>query len=91
MDLKPSIENYTEAEFLACVSLLFRNDSTLQGEAYGAWKDRILLHLVSISEHPNGFNLICFPLAGEDDTPEGVVKRVKEWRTANNKPGFKPA
>ncbi|WP_177431651.1 bacteriocin immunity protein, partial [Pseudomonas huaxiensis] len=31
-----------------------------------------------------------FPPPGSEDSPEGVVNRVKEWRAANNKPGFKP-
>ncbi len=91
MDLKPRIEDYTEAEFLAFVTLFFRNDSPLKGDARVAWKSGLMNHFRTISEHPNGSDVICFPPPGSEDSPEGVVKRVKEWREANGKPGFKPA
>jgi len=91
MDLKPRIEDYTEAEFLSLVTLLFRNDSSLEGRAYELFVDKVLRHIEIISEHPKAFHVICFPAAGEEDSPEGVVKRIKEWRVANGKPGFKPA
>ncbi|WP_095156406.1 bacteriocin immunity protein [Pseudomonas sp. Irchel 3E13] len=91
MDLKPRIEDYTEAEFLAFVTLFFRNDSPLEGNAYGAWKGRLLDHFEAITEHPSGSDVVYYPPEGSEDSPEGVVKSVKEWRAANNKPGFKPA
>lgn len=91
MDLRPRFEDYTESEFLALVTLLFRNNSPLKGDAYCKWKDEILSHVEAISEHPNAFRVICFPAKGEEDSPEGVFKRLTEWRTANGKPGFKPA
>lgn len=91
MDLRPRIEDYTETEFLTLVTLLFRNDSTLQGRAYEKLVDGVINHIETISELPDAFRVICFPAEGEDDSPEGVVNRVKEWRNANGKPGFKPA
>lgn len=91
MNLKPRIENYTEAEFLDLVTLLFRNDSPLEGAAYDRWLDGCLKHVEKISEHPDAFRIIVFPAKGEEDSPEGVVKRIKEWRAANGKPGFKSA
>lgn len=90
MDLKPRIEDYTEAEFLEFVTLFFKNNSPLLGEAYGAWKCSLMDHFRDVTEHPGGSDVICYPGEGEEDSPEGVVKRVKEWRAANDKPGFKP-
>ncbi|WP_110973359.1 bacteriocin immunity protein [Pseudomonas huaxiensis] len=90
MDLRPTIEDYTETEFLVLVTLLFRNDSPLQGREYDKFVDGVLNHIETISELPNAFQVICFPTEGEDDSPEGVVKRIKDWRAANDKPGFKP-
>jgi len=91
MNLKPHIEDYTEAEFLQFVTLFFDNSSALQGEEYGAWIKGLMRHFRTVTEHPGGSDVICHPGEGEEDSPEGVVKRVKEWRAANGKPGFKSA
>ncbi|WP_197473372.1 bacteriocin immunity protein [Erwinia sp. ErVv1] len=31
-----------------------------------------------------------YPDDSREDSPEGIVKEVKEWRAANGKPRFKP-
>lgn len=90
MNMKPRYEDYTEAEFLAFVTLMYENDSPLEGRAYEAWKTKLIRHFEAITEHPDGLDVICFPPPGSEDSPEGVVNRVKEWRIANGKPGFKP-
>jgi hypothetical protein len=43
-----------------------------------------------MSEHPSGSDLIYYPKPLSDNSPEGIVKEVKEWRATNGKPGFKP-
>ncbi|TPW37275.1 bacteriocin immunity protein, partial [Mixta tenebrionis] len=42
-----------------------------------------------LTEHPDGSDLIFYPRDDREDSPEGVVKEVKEWRANNGKPGFK--
>lgn len=42
-----------------------------------------------LSEHPDGSDLIYYPQDDQDDSPEGIVKEVKEWRAKNGKSGFK--
>lgn len=42
-----------------------------------------------LSEHPAGSDLIFYPEDGQDDSPEGIVLQVKEWRKANGNPGFR--
>jgi hypothetical protein len=42
-----------------------------------------------LTEHPDGSDLIYYPKPGQDDSPAGIVKTVKEWRKANGKSGFK--
>lgn len=91
MEFKPRLEDYTEAEFLAFVTLFFRSDSPLKGDKRAAWKNTLKDHFRAITEHPDGSDVIYFPPPGSEDTPEGVVNRVKEWRAANGKPDFKPA
>lgn len=36
-----------------------------------------------------GSDLIYYPRDDREDSPEGIVKEIKEWRAANGKPGFK--
>ncbi|MBF7958754.1 bacteriocin immunity protein [Rahnella victoriana] len=45
--------------------------------------------LTPATEHPYRNGLIYHPKDGQDDSPEGIVKEVKEWRAAIGKPGFK--
>lgn len=49
----------------------------------------MVLEFEALTEHPEGSDLIYYPRDDRDDSPEGIVKEVKEWRAANNKPGFK--
>lgn len=83
MDIK-TIADYTEADFLEFVKKLFDVQSTTEDEDI----DNIF-EFKKISEHPAGSDLIYYPIEGREDTPEGVVKEVKEWRAAAGKPGFK--
>ncbi len=48
-----------------------------------------ILEFKRLTEHSDGSDLIYYPREDRDDSPEGVVQEVKEWRWANGKPGFK--
>jgi len=48
-----------------------------------------ILEFKRLTEHPAGSDLIFYPEDGQDDSPEGIVQQVKEWRKANGKPGFR--
>ncbi|EGO7253151.1 bacteriocin immunity protein [Salmonella enterica] len=82
---KNTISDYTEAEFLAFVrKICLVSDYKTEGEHINA-----VLKFETLSEHPDGSDLIYYPKDGQDDSPEGIVKEVKEWRAKNGKPGFK--
>ena len=89
MIFKEKYEDYTEAEFLSVLNELFYNDLGLQGDAYGAYSDSLMDHFERITEHPDRSDVICYPKPGQEDSPAGVLKTIKEWRALNNKPGFK--
>jgi len=91
IEFKYKLQDYTEAEFLNLVSEFFENRNGLSGEARDLYIRKLMCHFETITEHPGKSDVICYPAEGEEDSPEGVVKRVKEWRAANGKPGFKPA
>lgn len=82
---KKNISDYTEKEFLGLVRKLFNVENTSEQEDV-----RNILEFKRLSEHPDGSDLIYYPKENREDSPEGVVKEVKEWRKKNGKPGFKP-
>lgn len=81
---KKEISDYTENEFLGLV----RKICNAEGETEQEDVENIL-EFVRLCEHPSGSDLIFYPEDGQDDSPEGIVQQVKEWRKANGKPGFR--
>lgn len=81
---KKTISDYTEAEFLAFVKRIFNVQNTTEEEDI-----KNILEFKRLCEHPSGSDLTYYPDDSREDSPEGVVKEVKEWRAANGKPGFK--
>ncbi|BEM57558.1 colicin immunity protein E2 [Serratia marcescens] len=81
---KKTISDYTEAEFLNFVKKIFDVQNTTEEEDI-----RNILEFKRLCEHPSGSDLIYYPDENREDSPEGVVKEVKEWRAKNGKPGFK--
>ncbi|WP_313679059.1 bacteriocin immunity protein [Pantoea vagans] len=79
MNVKPKFEDYTEAEFTKLVSEICSAEG---GEAY---QDKLLENFISVSEHPEGSDLIYY---SEDVTPVKIVAAVKSWRKASGKSGF---
>lgn len=84
MNNKKSISDYTEQEFLVLVSRIYNAEEESEEEDVNN-----LLEFERLCEHPDGSDLIYYPREGREDSPEGVVKEVREWRQANGKPGFK--
>jgi hypothetical protein len=82
MKLKPRFEDYTEAEFTILVQEIFSAEG---GETY---QDELIEHVCSLSEHPEGSDLIFYDF-DEDLTPEKVVTTMREWRKGQGLPDFK--
>ncbi|CCW31661.1 bacteriocin immunity protein [Xenorhabdus nematophila] len=81
---KNKLEDYTEAEFLAFITKIFDVD-------YGTEQlvDNAVSEFEHLTQHPDGSNLIYYPKDNNDDSPEGVLERVKKWRAKNGLPLFK--
>jgi len=84
------LEDYTESEFLEFLRELFYGGEGLTSEEFDKFSIERVEHFEVVSEHPDRSDVIFYPKEGQEDSPEGVLKEVKEWRAANNKPGFKP-
>ncbi|EJN28067.1 Colicin immunity protein / pyocin immunity protein [Pseudomonas sp. GM79] len=89
MILKGRLEDYTEEEFLTFLGEFFHQTSGLKGIALEVYREKLLDHFEVVTEHPGRSDVIFYPKEGQEDSPEGILKEVKEWRAANNKPGFK--
>lgn len=85
MKLKDHLFEYTESEYLKLIETLFSGTYSSEKE-----HDEIVENIVRTSEHPDGTGVLYDPREGVEDSPNGVLGAVKEWRAANGKPGFKP-
>lgn len=85
MGFKSGFSEYTEAEFLEFMKEVFRENIAGTDERL----DVLLKHFEDVTEHPEGTDLIYYASSDVECTPEAITKRVKEWRAANGKPGFK--
>lgn len=81
---KKLISDYTESEFLDFLKELCNFSSRSESAT-----DKLVDKFEELTEHPDGSDLIFYPRDDREDSPEGIVQEVKEWRAANGKPGFK--
>lgn len=91
MIFKDKFEDYSEAEFLDFLNGFSCYPDGLEGRGLEVHLDRLLNHFERVTEHPGRSDVIFYPKAGQEDSAEGILKEVKEWRALNNKPGFKSA
>ena len=84
MTLKDRYEEYTESEYLNIINRLFQGGFSSE-KKHDAFVDNIVI----TSEHPNGTDILYYPEQGVEDSPTGVLEAIKQWRAANEKPGFK--
>lgn len=90
-NIKAKLEDYTEAEFLYFLKDLFEGGESLVADEFDKFIIERVRHFETFTEHPRKSDVIFYPEEGQEDSPEGVLKEVKEWRARNNKPGFKPS
>ncbi|WP_122386231.1 bacteriocin immunity protein [Pseudomonas savastanoi] len=89
MIFKEELEDYTEEEFLEFLRGLSSQHIQLHGDEFVKHMDRLVKHFVKVTEYPAQTDVIFYPEEGQEDTPEGILKTIKEWRAKNGKPGFK--
>ena len=84
-----TIADYTESEFLEFVRCIYNANKEIYPTESA--HSNAVREFVRLAEHSDGNGLIYYPSDEREDSPEGVVKELKEWRAAHGKPGFKSA
>ncbi|MDW6093299.1 bacteriocin immunity protein [Vibrio rhizosphaerae] len=84
MNLKNSINEYSEDEFLRLLQKICKADASSESKL-----DTLIDHFEDITEHPDGSDLIYYPDDPADATPERIVEIVKQWRMSQGLPCFK--
>lgn len=85
--MEKTISEITESDFLEFTRNIYISNTEMFPTEDAHIK--AVLEFERLSEHPDGSDLLYYPDANREDSPEGIVKEVKEWRAANGKPGFK--
>lgn len=80
-----NISDFTEAAFIAFIKNIRVVNKGGTDEELG----ELLEKFSRLAGHPDGYDLIFHPEPGADNSAEGVTKTVKEWRAAQDLPGFK--
>lgn len=85
MDLKNSITEYTEYEFIEFMREILKENSASTDDRL----DILLAHFERITEHPEGTDLIYYTSCDADSTPEAITRTIKQWRLSNGLSGFR--
>ncbi|MGF6127004.1 hypothetical protein QF019_002213 [Pseudomonas frederiksbergensis] len=84
MELKATLQNYTEPEFRALVDRIWAVDLTKQDH------DRLINHFDRIAGHPQGADLLFYPADDINSNSSGsVVYYVKDWHHKQGRVAFK--
>ena len=78
------LEDYTESEFFDFINKIRNVDFASEAEHSKAVYD-----FGQLTEHPDKWDLIYRPKLGADNSTQGIIETIKEWRAENGKPGFK--
>ncbi len=83
--MKQAITEFSESEFTQFVEKIFKENVAETDDVL----DELLEQFESLTEHPDGSDLIYYPDDPADATPERIVEIVKQWRTSQGLPCFK--
>ncbi|MFH7829076.1 bacteriocin immunity protein [Kluyvera chengduensis] len=86
---KEHLENYTEAEMLDYLHEFFDNPEDLKGQDLTEHFSQLVRHLIKITNHPEGRDLVFNPPGDREDSPEGIMREIKKWRKSQGLPLFK--
>ncbi|ECG8634083.1 bacteriocin immunity protein, partial [Salmonella enterica subsp. salamae] len=72
MELKNSISDYTEAEFIELMKEIDKENVAETDDKL----DLLLSHFEQVTEHPDGTDLIYYAASDAESTPEAITKKI---------------
>ncbi|MDY1039348.1 bacteriocin immunity protein [Lelliottia sp. CFBP8978] len=87
--LKNRLEDYTESEMIEFLKEFYENPHGLKGSELTNHLSQMVKHLIKITAHPEGRDLIFNPPSDRDDSPDGVLTEIKKWRSSQGLSIFK--
>lgn len=78
------LEDFTEGELFSFITKI----STVNYPSEAAHNEAVY-EFARITEYPDGWDIIYHPEPGADNSTQGIINTLKEWRAANGKSGFK--
>ena len=82
---RTSLADFSKAEFLEFVRMIADGELETEQE-----DDACVRHFARlVAPHPRGPDLIFWPDAGTDDTPEGIVSEIERFMKEKGLPGFR--
>lgn len=85
--MKKSIADYTEFQFARFVQEIFTANSNGTSDET---LNKLLDKFCELTEHPDGTDLIYYPVSEDQCTPEGITEIVRKWREVNGLPNLLP-
>lgn len=79
-----TLSDYTEKEFYDFINKIRKVDFPSE-----ATHSEAVYEFAQLTEHPDGWDLIYHPESNADNSTQGIINTIKEWREANGKPSFK--
>ena len=79
------ISDFTETEFIDLIQQILAANKANSDEEFG----EMLAKFRKLAAHPEGTDLIFYPEPGQDSSPEGIARTVKQWRSDRGLQGFK--
>lgn len=89
MEFKSTLEEYTEEEFLEFLNEFFTNPNKLKSKERQQYIDKLASHFDKIVLYPEGNGLLFYPSDDREDSPEGIIEEIKNWRKSQGFPLFK--
>jgi hypothetical protein len=86
------MEEYTENEIIEILNEFYsdlRSSPSPKGQELEEYLDVILDKIITVVGTPKAGDFIYYPTKPENDSPEGVIEEIVNWRKSQGLPLFK--
>lgn len=91
-DFKDNLSEFTIEEFIRFLNEFYsdlRSSPSPKGQELEEYLDVILDKIITVVGTPKAGDFIYYPTKPENDSPEGVIEEIVNWRKSQGLPLFK--